>query len=121
MVGFVPKEMFFNSDPRQTLRLEDKDVETALAHEAFHVWQRQHGHLVTSLAAIQQALLSLGILDPYSYDGRGDDVDIYSRFVLGGVEEQAQIFEDYVRADLDGNAATAARYRRVAWHVRTWK
>ena len=116
-----PKEMFFNGDSRQMLRLDDKGVETALAHEAFHVWQRQHGHMVTSLAAIQQVLLSLGVLDPYSYDNRGDDVDIYSRFVLGGVEEQAQIFEDYVAADLSGDVAGAARYNRVAWHVKTWR
>jgi hypothetical protein len=68
---------------------------TTLVHEAFHVWQRQHGVWVATSAALPQLLNELGLYDPYDYTPQSNAADMLTEFLDGGVEVQVAIFEDY--------------------------
>jgi hypothetical protein len=50
--------------------------------------------------AFRQPLDYFGVIDAYWYESAGNYADIYQEFHMGGVEQQAQIFEDFVRAEI---------------------
>jgi len=98
----LPEDFFKNNDECQELELTDPDIFSIFIHEAFHVWQRQHGMNVTSEAFFLHMvrILSLGNYDPYEYDTSiTTPVDLLNEFRSSNVEAQAQIYQDYVWRD----------------------
>ena len=96
----LTRELFHHRDPRAEVRLDDPASAAVFAHEALHVWQRQCGRRVTWEGAGLQACYALGLFDPYAYDARDDDpASMLSCFMVGNIEQQGRIFQDYVLAD----------------------
>ncbi|HEX5660452.1 MAG TPA: hypothetical protein VFX59_24825 [Polyangiales bacterium] len=94
--------------------LDDARAASIFAHEALHVWQRQHGRAVTREGAWLQAGYALG-RDPYAYDRAVHDAgDLLAMFVLGNIERQGRMMQDYVYAACSGG--DTARFRKIA----TW-
>jgi hypothetical protein len=96
--------------------LNEPRAASIFAHEALHVWQRQHGRAVTREGAWLQAGYALG-RDPYAYDTRVVDAgDLLAMFVLGNIERQGRMMQDYVFAACSGG--DTARYAKIASWVR---
>lgn len=113
----LTRDLFEGHDPRAAVRLDDARAAAVFAHEALHVWQRQHGRAVTREGALLQARYTLGTFDPYAYDQRlSDPSALLAVFVLGNIERQGRIFEHYVLSAHSGRDAT--RFERVAAWVR---
>jgi RHS repeat-associated protein len=92
-------------DPQ--LDLGNVRVAGLFAHESFHLWQRQHGRWVSTEGLAAHAVefpLSFTDwrIDLYSYDPH----DVYMEFLQGGIEQQAEIIEDYVTARQRGWSTT---------------
>jgi hypothetical protein len=103
-------------DPSRPLR----DVAyPVLAHEALHVWQRVHGHYALHVSVDGLWLgLSRGRA-AYVYDtSLRDPAAVLSAFLAGNIEQQGQIFEDYVRSNVFQVEARDARFSHVAHYVR---
>jgi hypothetical protein len=93
--------------------LDDPRAASIFAHEALHVWQRQHGRAVTREGAWLQAGYALGAFDPYAYDTRVvDALDLQAMFALGNIERQGRMMQDYVYAARTG--ADTARFAKIA-------
>ena len=107
---------FEQDDPMRPVR---ERVWPVLAHEALHVWQRVHRH--HRLGVSLDGLL-LGVLRgraAYTYDKRlSDPADMLACFLAGNIEQQGQIFEDYVRSNVRSMKARDARFSQVARYVR---
>lgn len=113
----LTRGLFHDRDARAEVRLDVPATAAVFAHEALHVWQRQRGRRVTWEGARLQAGYALGLFDPYAYDARGGDpASMLSCFVLGNIEQQGRIFQDYVLADLLGH--DTERFRLVVGWVR---
>jgi len=111
------RALFEGRDPRAQVRLHDAHAASIFAHEALHVWQRQHGRRVTWEGAALQAGYVLGLFDPYAYDHScRDPRSLAALFALGNIEQQGRMFQDYVHADLCGH--DCARFRGLAAWVR---
>jgi RHS repeat-associated protein len=114
----LPQRDFKKGNGDNELVLSSKYVGCDFAHEAFHVWQRQHGRLDVSIGG-----LSLGIggaifgVDVYDYFGFNRH-DVYMQFLAGGIEQQARIFEHVVKADMERNALNSNVLGEVAAYVR---
>jgi hypothetical protein len=112
----IPRASFEGGDPRRPLRLADPGVAGVFAHELLHQWQRLRGQPVTRQAAWLQCQALCLRRDPYAY-ARCDDADaMWARFARAQVEQQAQMWEDHVRALQAGQADPA--FARIAAHVR---
>jgi hypothetical protein len=90
-----------------------------LAHEALHVWQRVHRqHRV----GVSVDGLFLGVARgraAYVYDrSLHDPALLLQAFLRGNIEQQGQIFEDYVRSNVTDPKARDARFEHVAQYVR---
>ena len=95
----LPLNYFTNSNECEELNLSDPAIYSVFAHEALHVWQRQHGRDVTSEAIPLQLgrFFSFGTYDPYDYDDSiSDPSKLLGIFKSGSVEQQGSIFQDYV-------------------------
>ena len=114
----LPIEMFHNEDVRYMVILSDSSIASTLVHEAFHVWQRQHGQWVTTRGLVRQTLYKLGINDPYQYDVLSTGAEMLKQFKTANVEAQAQMFEDGVTAMLSDNASTLSLYWDIINYVR---
>jgi hypothetical protein len=113
----LTRDLFRERKPHAEVRLDLPAVAAVFAHEALHVWQRQRGRRVTWEGAWLQGGYALGLFDPYAYDARGADAPtLLMRFVLGDIEQQGRMFQDYVEADLLGH--DTARFEQVAAWVR---
>ena len=113
----LTRDLFLDEDPRAEVRLAHPRAASIFAHEALHVWQRQHGRRVTWEGARLQAGYSLGLFDPYAYDEAvRDPVALLTLFVLGNIEQQGRMFEHYVYADRIGG--DTRRFRAIAAWVR---
>lgn len=110
------RKHFVGGSAHEELRLDEPSTAACLAHEALHVWQRQHGRRVTWEAIPLQVGYSLGRIDPYSYDRTCDPQRMLEQFIQGNVEQQGKIFEDYVYTLRGGREAAA--FEAVARHVR---
>lgn len=97
VIGLQPKR-FKNKDPHLLVNFVSSDHYAAFVHESFHVWQRQHGEHVSRQAAPLQLKLKLYDIDPYLYAEKINDPKKFLKYFLRcNVEQQAQIFEDYVK------------------------
>ena len=109
-------QCFEASDPAQAVR---KAVWPVLAHEALHVWQRVHRQ---HRFGVSVDGLYLGVAHgraAYVYDRSLTDPELLLReFLLGNIEQQGQIFEDYVRSNVIDPKGRDARFERVAEYVR---
>jgi hypothetical protein len=109
-------QCFEDSDPRLAVRQERWPV---LAHEALHVWQRVHRH---HRLGVSVDGLYLGVAHgraAYVYDrGLTDPALLLQEFLRGNIEQQGQIFEDYVRSNVTDPEARDARFEQVAQYVR---
>jgi hypothetical protein len=99
----LTRDLFVDNDPRAEVRLDDPRAASIFAHEAVHVWQRQHGRAVTREGALLQAGYTLGLFDPYAYDTRERDAaSLLAAFLLGNIEQQGRMVEDFVYAEHTG-------------------
>jgi hypothetical protein len=111
----LTRDLYHDGDPRAEVRLEDARVAAVFAHEAVHVWQRQHGRAVTREGALLQAGYTLGLFDPYAYDERErHPASLLAQFALGNIEQQGRMVQDYVYADRTGRP-TARFDKLLAW------
>jgi len=110
-------DLFEQGDARASVCLEQPRAAAIFAHEALHVWQRQHGRRVTWQGAWLQSGYSLGLFDPYAYDERlAHPADLLAQFVLGNIEQQGRILEHFVLAERTGR--DVSRFARVLDWVR---
>ena len=90
-----------------------------LAHEVLHVWQRVHRQ---HRLGVSVDGLILGVARgraAYAYDRSLTDPALLLReFQRGNIEQQGQIFEDYVRSNVSEPQARDARFEQVAQYVR---
>ena len=103
----LSKRHFRERHASSEVDLEDPHSAAVFAHEAMHVWQRQHGRAVTREAIPLQAGYMLGRLDPYAYEASEDPDVMLALFERCNVEQQAKIFEDYVLGTLRGRSVRA--------------
>ncbi len=96
--------------------LHEPRAASIFAHEALHVWQRQHGRAVTREGAWLQANYALGRLDPYAYQSVPDPSDMLAMFMLGNIERQGRMMQDYVYGVCTGREV--ARFAKIASWVR---
>jgi hypothetical protein len=103
-------------DPAQPVLQERWPV---LAHEVLHVWQRVHRQ---HRLGVSVDGLILGVARgraAYIYDRRLTDPELLlQEFLRGNIEQQGQIFEDYVRSNVTDPKARDARFEQVAQYVR---
>ena len=113
----LTRDLFSDHHARSVVRLDDARAASIFAHEALHVWQRQRGRRVTWEGAGLQAGYTLRLFDPYAYDTTiADPEALLSVFVLGNIEQQGRIFQDYVHAERSGG--DTERFLRVVDWVR---
>lgn len=114
---YLPEEFFSNNSECGELKVENPGIFAVFAHEALHVWQRQHGQSVTvSGGALQLGrILSFGLYDPYKYKNTSDPQQMLDVFKSGNVEQQGAIFQQYVLDEQRG--LDTSRYDQVAQYV----
>ena len=100
--GFLsfPRYCFVGGDPRQPLRLDVPLIAGWLAHEAFHHWQRLQGLPVTRAALRLQWRFWRHGDNPYLYDRCSSAQALLAQFQSAQVEQQAQMWQDMVVADV---------------------
>jgi hypothetical protein len=90
-----------------------------LAHEALHVWQRVHRH---HRLGVSVDGLWLGVArgrEAYVYDRTlTDPAQVLQAFLAGNIEQQGQMFEDYVRSNVERPEGRDPRFTEVAHYVR---
>ncbi|GAB2712179.1 MULTISPECIES: hypothetical protein [Comamonas] len=121
--GFVsmPASCFTGSDPRQCLRLDEPLMAGWLAHEAFHHWQRLQGRAVTWQALRLQWRFWRHGINPYAYTPGESPAALLAQFQHAQVEQQAQMWQDAVMADIAWRqAAPGADQQRLAAAARRW-
>lgn len=110
-------QCFEQRDPARAVRIELFPV---LAHEALHVWQRVHKH--SSAFGVSMEGVWLGVARgaaAYAYDTNVvEPAGLLSLFLRSNIEQQAQIFEDYVRSNVTDPSARSAKFADVARYVR---
>jgi len=114
----LTRDLFHEGDARRDVRLDHPRAASIFAHEALHVWQRQHGRRVTWEGAGLQTGYTLRLFDPYAYDETVQDpASLLALFVLGNIEQQGRMFEHYVYGDRAG--LDTSRFARMAQWVRS--
>jgi len=107
---------FEDADPSRPVLKQRWPV---LAHEALHVWQRVHRH---HRLGVSMDGLILGVARgraAYTYDrSLTDPAHVLTAFLRGNIEQQGQMFEDYVRSNVTDLKARDARFEHVAQYVR---
>ena len=100
--GFLsfPRYCFVDGDPGQSLRLNVPLIAGWLAHEAFHHWQRLQGMPVTRAAVRLQWRFWRHGDDPYQYASCLSAQALLAQFKKAQVEQQAQMWQDMVVADI---------------------
>lgn len=90
-----------------------------LAHEALHVWQRVHKHSRLGVSVDGLLLGAFQGRDAYIYDtSLSDPAELLTEFLHGNIEQQGQIFEDYVRSNVSNPRARDVKFQHVAHYVR---
>jgi hypothetical protein len=114
----MPASLFIDNNPSKEFGLTSDTAAALLAHEAFHVWQRQHGSFITIEGFILNAvrILTFDQFNPH-YVPITNQQQTYINFLIGGVEEQAVIFQRLVEAHLDNDDKNIHRYYKVEWYV----
>ncbi len=106
---------FVGGTSRRSVALQDALAASVLAHEALHVWQRQHGRWVTLHGIPLQVGYALRMFDPYRYEHSDDPAEMLKRFRTGNIEQQGRMFQHYVYESLC--RGELAPYRALARHV----
>ncbi|WP_240939547.1 hypothetical protein [Diaphorobacter sp. HDW4A] len=104
---FMPRACFVNGDARQSLKLPHPYVAGLFAHELLHQWQRLQGMAVTRQAAWLQVQTMCLRRDPYAYEGCDDPARMLAQFQSAQVEQQGQMWQDYVMGCVAGMADPA--------------
>ena len=112
----LPRDFFRQQDPRQSLRLEHPQVAAIFAHELLHQWQRLHGRAVTREALGLQLQAICLRRNPYHYPRAVTAEAMLACFRRSSVEQQGQMWEDYVQAAVQGEYLPCMEL--VAQHVR---
>jgi hypothetical protein len=109
---------FEQADPTRSVRSGALPV---LAHEALHVWQRVHKQCAVNVSVDG---LWLGVRHgaaAYRYDRSLQDPErVLQEFLKGNIEQQGQIFEDYVRSHVSDRRRRDTRFAAVARYVRNF-
>lgn len=122
--GFLsmPAYCFAASDPRQCLRLDEPLIAGWLAHEAFHHWQRLQGRAVTREALRLQWRFWRHGINPYAYAPSACATALLAQFQQAQVEQQAQMWQDAVMADIVWRqAAPGAEQAQLAAAAQRWQ
>ena len=98
----MPKACFVGGNPRQSLQLQHPLIAGLFAHELLHQWQRLQGVAVTRKALLLHAKAFCLRHDPYTYCASDDGVAMLKTFRAASVEQQGQMWDDYVRAVVAG-------------------
>jgi hypothetical protein len=107
---------FESSQPLRELRCAAYPI---LAHEALHVWQRVHRHCRLHVSVDGLWLGMTRGAKAYQYDRQlSEPSAVLREFLAGNIEQQGQIFEDYVRSNIATHAARDPRFSEVARYVR---
>lgn len=101
---YLPRSFFEAGQPERVLRLDHPAVAGIFAHELVHQWQRLQGVAVTRKALLLHAKALCLRHDPYTYCASDDGVAMLAIFRAASVEQQGQIWEDYVRAVVAGGS-----------------
>ena len=99
---YLPRSFFEHQNPRQPLRLMHSVVAGIFAHELLHQWQRLQGRAVTREAFWLHLKAACLRCNPYHYEACAQPEAMLQRFMAAGVEQQGQIWEDHVRAAVQG-------------------
>lgn len=90
------------------------------AHELLHVLQRELGMAVTRQALLLQGTYFLAGRNPYLYRTSANARQMLRHFWAGNVEQQAQMWQDHVQAQVAGQSlpghallAQAVRHGRL--------
>lgn len=113
---FLPRSFFEHSDPRRPLRLNHPAVAGIFAHELLHQWQRLQGRAVTREALGLQLQAICLRRNPYHYPHAATAEAMLACFLRSTVEQQGQMWEDYVHAKVCGECLPCMEL--VAKHVR---
>ena len=98
----MPRFCFEGADPRQSLRLGHPAVAGLFAHELLHQWQSLQGMAVTRQAAWLQVKALCLQQNPYAYARCEAPHTMLQTFICAQVEQQGQMWEDYVRSCVAG-------------------
>ncbi|MFP4474012.1 MAG: hypothetical protein ACLFOY_00540 [Desulfatibacillaceae bacterium] len=97
---------FKGGDPAKEIRVDDPPTCSVFLHEAVHVWQRQHGELVSFRGFLLQCVYAAGV-DVYRYDtGLTDPGDMLRHFLLANLEQQGAMVQAMVYRDMTGMDGT---------------
>ena len=101
---YLPRSFFEAGQPERVLKLDHPAVAGVFAHELLHQWQRLQGVAVTRKALLLHAKAICLRSDPYTYCVSDDGVAMLEIFRAASVEQQGQMWEDYVRAVVAGGS-----------------
>lgn len=101
---FMPRACFEHGRPELPLKLSHPYVAGVFAHELLHQWQRLQGMAVTRQAAWLQMKAVCLRRDPYAYGACDDATQMLERFQGAQVEQQGQMWQDYVSGCVGGQA-----------------
>lgn len=108
---------FEQADPSAPLAI---DAYPSFAHEALHVWQRVHRHCVINVSIDGLWLGAFQGRRAYRYDRTlVEPAAVLATFRAGNIEQQGQMFEDYVRSNICEPQARDPRFALVARYVRS--
>jgi hypothetical protein len=111
-----PSSYFIGGSGDNSLNLSNALVAGTLGHETLHQLQRINGISVTARALVLQLEYSLHISDPYQYPASSDPAAMLQTFLGGNVEQQGQMFQDYVEAAVNGVDPSA--FQQIAAQVK---
>lgn len=100
----LPRACFVQSQGHQVLQLQHPQVAGIFAHELLHEVQRMQGLPVTRQALALQCRAALQQCDPYAYDCKGSRTALLRQFWRANVEQQGQMWQDWVQAQVAGQA-----------------
>ena len=110
---YLPRSFFEAGQPERVLKLEHPAVAGVFAHELLHQWQRLQGVAVTRKALLLHARALCLRHDPYTYCASDDGVAMLEIFRAASVEQQGQMWEDYVRAVVAGGSMSCMEQVRA--------
>lgn len=100
----LPRACFVNGKADHMLALQHPQVAGIFAHELLHEVQRIQGLPVTRQALALQCRALLQGCDPYAYACTGSRTALLRQFWQGSVEQQGQMWQDWVQAQVAGQA-----------------
>ena len=103
----LPKAMFIDQRFEQAVRLNHPVVAGVFAHELLHVLQRRQGLPVTRQALVLQCQWLLQRKDPYCYVCTASPKALLRKFWQANVEQQGQMWQDWVQAQVAGQPLTS--------------